>query len=592
MKHLHKFLGIIIVVIFSFWAIKPLFVTGFFPMHDDTQVARVFEMHKSLRHGMFPVRWVSDLGYGYGYPIFNFYAPLAYYIGAFFMFLGLSALAATKALMVVGVIAAGISMYFLAREFWGKTGGIISGLLYIYAPYHALNIYVRGAVAEFWAYAFLPLAFLGVYKVYSGIESYANLKPSSKFKVQSSKTSRNIWYWICLTAMSYAGIILSHNLTAMMVTPFIFGFAFFLYFKLRMSEKIYRPYFVLLGLLIGIMLAAFYWLPVPFEMKFTDVLSVVGGGSDYRDHFACISQLWNSPWGFAGSAPGCMDGFSLKIGKLHIILGLISLLALIPLFKKDKSKFQIILLLQLFLIISIFLTLKESKFVWDGIPHMAFFQFPWRFLTLVSFFVSFFGGAVFWILENIDTKKQLNKYLYYSLAAALIAVIVIVNSKIFVPKEFTFWKNAEYTSAEDLKWRVSKISDEYMPKGFFKPLRAVDVPKRRFESVDQNLKVVSVIEKTQQIRVVIETKNRATLYANLAYFPGWHVYIDSKQVWFKYSGQGLLIDVPAGKHTIDIRFVQTPIEKIGNTISLAGVMVLIIGIIQLRKNERKQKKAT
>ncbi|MBI2614069.1 MAG: hypothetical protein HYW62_04845, partial [Candidatus Levybacteria bacterium] len=166
LRFFKKNFGLILILILSFWAIKPLFISGFFPMHDDTQVARVFEMGKVLRNGVFPVRIVPDLGYGYGYPLFNFYAPLAYYIGGLFVLLGFDALAATKIMMALGVFLAGVFMYLLAREFFGRLGGIISGLFYVYAPYHALDIYVRGDVAEFWAYAFIPLAFLGIYKVF------------------------------------------------------------------------------------------------------------------------------------------------------------------------------------------------------------------------------------------------------------------------------------------------------------------------------------------------------------------------------------------------------------------------------------------
>src|SRR3990172_3966639 len=119
-------------------------------MHDDTQVVRVQQMAQALRDGQFPVRWVADLGYGYGYPIFNFYSPLPYYIGGFFNLIGFDALVATKIMFALGILLSGIFMYFLAREFWGEVGGIVSGLFYVYAPYHALDIYVRGAVDEFW----------------------------------------------------------------------------------------------------------------------------------------------------------------------------------------------------------------------------------------------------------------------------------------------------------------------------------------------------------------------------------------------------------------------------------------------------------
>ena len=64
------------------------------------------------------------------------------------------------------MVFAGVSMYYLARQFWGEAGGIISALYYTYSPYHALNLYVRGAVAELFAFAFIPLAFYGLWKVY------------------------------------------------------------------------------------------------------------------------------------------------------------------------------------------------------------------------------------------------------------------------------------------------------------------------------------------------------------------------------------------------------------------------------------------
>ena len=120
MKILKNLLPIIVVLIFSVFTILPFLRSGFFPIHDDTQVARVFEMAKGLSDGMLPVRWSADLGYGFGYPIFNFYDPLPYYVGAVIEMVGLNALLATKIMMAVGVMLAGVSMYFLGREFWGK----------------------------------------------------------------------------------------------------------------------------------------------------------------------------------------------------------------------------------------------------------------------------------------------------------------------------------------------------------------------------------------------------------------------------------------------------------------------------------------
>src|SRR3990170_1206496 len=114
---LKEYIFIALIFLLSYWALKSLFIPGFFPIHDDTQVSRVYEMAKALKDGMFPVRWVADLGYGYGYPIFNFYAPLAYYVGGFFTLLGFYALISTKIMMILGILLSGVFMYLLARKF-------------------------------------------------------------------------------------------------------------------------------------------------------------------------------------------------------------------------------------------------------------------------------------------------------------------------------------------------------------------------------------------------------------------------------------------------------------------------------------------
>ncbi|KKR71564.1 MAG: hypothetical protein UU15_C0048G0007, partial [Candidatus Levybacteria bacterium GW2011_GWC2_40_7] len=114
-----KVIGLIFVIILSFWSVKSLIERGYFPMHDDTQVARVVVMGKALRNGQFPVRWVSDLGYGYGYPLYNFYGPLPYYFGGSLYALGVDSVMATKWMFGIGTVLAAVTMYFLLYPMLG-----------------------------------------------------------------------------------------------------------------------------------------------------------------------------------------------------------------------------------------------------------------------------------------------------------------------------------------------------------------------------------------------------------------------------------------------------------------------------------------
>ena len=420
-------------LLLSFWTIKPFFIQGFFPMHDDTQVARVFEMAKVLKAGIFPVRVVPDLGYGYGYPIFNFYAPFAYYIGAGFTFLGLDALVATKIMMALGVILAGVFMYFLVRNFFGEFGGFISGLFYVYAPYHAIDIYARGDVAELWAYAFIPLAFLGIYK-------------------------KNI----LLGAVGFAGLILSHNLTAMMTAPLLL-FLILLEIYFTPGNRKNSVLSLLSIVFLGLAISASYWIPALAEMKNTNVLSQIGGGANFRDNFVCLKQLWDSPWGFGGSVAGCTDGLSFKIGKLHILVAVVAFISMFCVKKMRRSKEGLVILFSfLGFLFSAFLTLEASKWIWEIVPTMAFFQYPWRFLILTSFFSSILAGSLIFLFKKF-------RIFFYLIGMLLTFLLLVYNLKFFTPQTILPKSVTDYTNEFTLKWTTSKISDEYLPLNFKKP---------------------------------------------------------------------------------------------------------------------------
>ncbi|MFH1832959.1 MAG: 6-pyruvoyl-tetrahydropterin synthase-related protein [Candidatus Levyibacteriota bacterium] len=568
MNLLRRNFGLIVVLLLSILSILPLFHSGLFPIHDDTQVARVYEMGKSLGDGMFPVRWVADLGYGYGYPIFNFYAPFAYYIGGLFTLLGFDALIATKIMMGLGVIFSGVFMYLLAKEFWGEIGGITAGLFYVFAPYHALDIYVRGDVGEYYAYAFIPLVFLGLHKVFK----------------EANRNKLNI-KWIAVGAFGYAGLITSHNLTAMMVTPFLIIVLLFYYSIVCRKKELSAINYPLCVIFFGLLLSAFYWLPVFLEMKYTNVLSQIGGGADFRDHFICVGQLWDSPWGFGGSAKGCIDGLSFKIGKLHLLIVLVLLIFSVwSTFKRKylndiyhlSEETAAIFLSVIGLILLIFLTLEISKPVWHAIPLMAFFQYPWRFLLLISFFSSFLAGSIFWYLKKLN-------FLAIFVSFFLIFILIFFNLKLFSPQNFNLKNASDYTNEIALKWVTSRVSDEYMPKDFFKPKSFEQISTKIISSEDKPIIINVLSSKTQSFTAKVYALDHASVLLNIAYFPAWNVFIDEKVFNYQITNQGLRIEFPKGEHNLTVKFIETPIERISNILSLIGITVIIIGIIYARK---------
>jgi hypothetical protein len=295
----------------------------------------------------------------------------------------------------------------------------------------------------------------------------------------------------------------------MMVTPFLTIAILLNCYISPKGKKISIIYHSSLILLLGITLSAFYWVPALLEMKSTNVLSQIGGGADFRDHFVCINQLWNSLWGFGGSAVGCIDGLSFKIGKLHIITSITAFFLMLCIKKIRKSKDGAITLFSfLGFLLSIFLTLEVSKPIWEVIPAMAFFQYPWRFLILASFFSSLLAGSL------ISLSKQFNARPYLA-ALSLTFLLLFFNLKLFVPQTVISKTAEDYTNETTLKWTVSKISDEYLPSNFKKPKSQEDVYKGQInvriqETVVEKISnVISLIGFLALILGIILLRNKA-----------------------------------------------------------------------------------
>ena len=549
-----NFWPLIILIIISLLTITPFLHSGFFPVHDDTQVQRVFEMRKALSDGMFPVRWVPDLGYGYGYPVFNFYAPLPYYIGGFIALAGIDVLLATK-IMIAGVVfGSSFSMYLLAKEFWGKLGGLLSGILYLFAPYHALNAYIRGDVGELYAYFFIPLIFFGIWKYYK----------DQKFR------------YFLIGSLSYAGLITSHNLSAMMTTPLIFLIILILIYKKRNFSLLLIP-------LLGILVSSFYSFPAFLEKEYTNVMRIIGMNAEYREHFVCPIQLWDSLWMFGGSALGCVDGLSFRIGKLHIIGSIVAFGLALFFIKKERQKSLIVISAVALLLVSVFLLLDSSISIWRLVPYMNFFQFPWRFLLLVSFFSSFLGGSIIFFISKISLNQK-QKLFIPVISLLLIILPVVVYQKLFVPKEYLNKTDEDYINKDYLNFETSKISDEYMPKSFKTPKVREEIFREKIRG--QNINVTNVSEKTNRLSANIHVKEDTTVLVHIPYFPAWKYYINGSPIEVSEIGVGVSFRLKKGTSKFLAKFEQTPIEKMANLLTLSGITLIVAGIIYGRKSRQ------
>lgn len=553
-----KKLFILLCLIFiTFLTIRPFLTSSYSPMHDDAQIARVFVMAKAIRDGQFPVRWVSDLGYGYGYPVFNFYAPLPYYIGAFFMAFGFNVLISTKMMMIIGIVIGAAGAYLLAAHLFGKWGGLLSACVFTLFPYRAVQLYVRGAIGELYATSLVPLVILTIFKIGN---------PEKRF------------FWVVLGGFILAGVILSHTvfgyITAGTIFLYAIGIMVYKWFKNKKFEK--AGISVLMMLIIALGLSAFYWLPAIFEMQFTNVVSVIGPTADFRNHFVCLGQFWDSPWGFGGSAPGCLDGLSFRLGKIQIVLAALALLWwLIDRRKRQQNRvIDIVMITGIVIILStIFAMVSISKPLWEMVPFASFVQYPWRLLGFTEVGMSLVIGYLLY-------KHRFQSLLFVGFVVA----IMISSVKLFQPQYIYEQPLAAYTNEDELRFRASSVSDEYLPKDIVKPVNSEGIIRERITSTP----FITVLEKKETdtySAYEINVSDDQILTIRMAYFPGWRYFLDGKPLSLKVEKGMPVVIVSKGVHRLEMRFTNTPIRTMGNLISLLSIGILFALPIWRKKHQ-------
>ena len=537
-----------VVLLASYWSVRPLLgpAHSYFPMHDDTQVGRVVAMGRALRNGQFPVRWVSDLGYGYGYPLYNFYGPLPYYIGGLLYSLGIHGLIATKLVMMLGIVLAAVTMYILSARFYGATGAIVSSMLYVYAPYHAVDAYVRGAVGETWVFVFLPLLVLG-------------------FLLSSQRTHQKTA--VLVGALGLSGVILSHTVlgyvTALGVTV---GVVFYWIVRLARGDRD-KLAFLSQGAIVavGLSLSAFFWLPAMAEMHETNVINQIGPTARFSDHFVCISQLWNSAWGFGGSASGCTDGMSFRLGKLHIVLAVLAVVLLFIRRPVGLSRRYIVVAIGISLC-AILLMLPVSGPLWQLLPRFSFIQYPWRFLVFAVFGLSMLSASlVQWI-----SSRALRWFVVFG----FMVLTVFHYGKLFSPQYLYAIGPDTLETNEELRWRVSKISDEYLPGSFTRPSSINDLPKTLIEG-DYDVNEGTDIDTETYVRSYVVSSKRQEVALNRAYFPGWRYYVNGSEVNPRVVSNIPHVVLESGNSVLELRFTNTISRLIGNVLSIGTLSVLL-----------------
>ncbi|MEP7273130.1 MAG: 6-pyruvoyl-tetrahydropterin synthase-related protein, partial [Acidobacteriota bacterium] len=118
--------------------------------------------HEGLRAGRIFPRWQENTNRGFGAPTTIFYPPAVYYVTSILYFVTGDWVRVIKALYVVVMTLSGLAIFALAKRFFSYGASLTAMAVYLVAPYHLLNHYQRGALAECLTFIWMPLTLVFV----------------------------------------------------------------------------------------------------------------------------------------------------------------------------------------------------------------------------------------------------------------------------------------------------------------------------------------------------------------------------------------------------------------------------------------------
>lgn len=523
---------IFIHVVFLFPFLKP----GIPLSHDgDGHIARIGAYYKAFQDGQIPPRWAGDLNFRFGTPVFIFNYQLPYYIATLLHLIGLNLEDTFKLILSVSFVLCGVGFFLWLSQLVHKEAAFFGALLFGLAPYHFLDVFVRGAFGETIGLAIVPFVF---------------------WQIEKIRNKNNILD-VFIAGTLYGLLILAHNGTALMFSP-----VFLLYCLFRMKNKYnLRSFFTFF--LIGILASSYFWLPAIVESRYVNGASAFG--DMYKEHFPPFLYLIYSKWGF-GHDVNIQNGLSPQVG---IVLFILVLIAIIKFFR-HKDKFVGFWLFIFFA--AIFFTTSLSNIFWNNVIALRVLEFPWRFTALSSL-----AGAV--IGSYIISKIKNKKIIYYMSIILLISSFFYTKTDVQNKRDdnyyYSFSGSTVYRRATTTIWTGG---DPF------------EIPESKISIISGDGQLNNFIIKSNRHSFTINAESSVRILDNTFYFPGWKILVDGKKIPIEFQDinhRGLItFIVPNGQHKIEVKFGESPIRLFSDIISVA-TCIFIAGIWVFRSKSYK-----
>ena len=513
-------------------AARPLFDSRPLDGHDPGfNMIRLQQVHTLITHGTIIPRWAPDLIHGYGYPLFIFYPVLSYMVAEPFHALGMSLDASVKLGYFFGFIFAAFFMYLIGGALGSKNAGLIGASLYTLAPYRLLDVYVRVSYTEFFAMSLFPFIFWSF--------------------LRFAQTDRRCFALSAL--MGLIGLNLTHSISALLIYPLTFLWGLIVAFTFA---KHIKRYFVIMMIVFvcAAGITAFFWIPALLERQYVQIDRMISDAFSFENHFISLAQLFSLKWGYPVSQKGMPQPMSFQIGWLHIIAVFMCVGCL---YHASRRMRGVMIFILTGAVVSIFCMLPISKLVWDIIPMLAYIQFPWRILMVVSLLSSLAGVCVVVCLEKYTPKQWI-----WLICCAVIALYSLPYCKAQYIDEPLFSQAIEHNIRQlPLPYGSSTLLLEYLPRW------ALTVPEHPYEQLLSAQEGIAIYEQSvlpTQYQFTVRADKTGSLRVNTLYYPGWRCYIDDLKTKIKPVPETGIMEIQiqsTGTHRVHITFENTVLRK-------------------------------
>ncbi len=503
-------------------------------------------------------RWDEATHGGYGAPITIFYPPGVYFLTSAFYLVLSDWGRVLVALHLTTIAASGAAIYLYARRLMSRSASLIAMSVYIVAPYHLINLYQRGAIAEQLGFVWAPLVLM-----------FADQLMDSRNRFRSG---RRLLIAAAGLAASFGAFLWSHPPTAYQLLM-VFGLGFGLRFVWRSKKNIsnaagdaFSIVLILCAPAFGSMLAAAYFFPALIEQNLINADDVE---KTWPYHSSYVFDDGQTIYDHR-------EGFIARIDRIWVFNAAVITLAGIALFFIRKQ-FQSVRLRSNVMLwffaggLAAFLMTKYSYPIGKYIPGIEIGVFSWRLLAMTSLVISLLAGACL----QVAIKRKQNVVVVYGVISIIVLISTAVVSFNYVIKP-VYRAEAFYPVPEHYNYST-------LPKGVPR-----DVPKMdRGQLAGGNGRVIIERWSPEFRRLRVELEKADQLQIRTSNFPGWTAIVDGRPQGIKNGPvQNIVIDLPPGTHQVELSFRPTLIGRVGNWITVISFFFLISIVVIARREVR------